>query len=152
MDYQSTVDSLKMVIEPVLERKGIELVELKFLSAPGGQILQLLVDRVNGGISLGECTQVNRELIVIMESQNLISDKYVLEVSSPGLGRPLKTKNDFLRCLNKEARFFLLEEVNQKIEFSGIIKNADEITVQVEVNGESWEVPLSKIRMAKQVI
>lgn len=151
MDNPDLIESIKKIILPLLEEKGLELVELKFLRAPLGQMLQLLVDRPGTGISLGECANLNKEIGFILEEQGIINDRYILEVSSPGLDRPLKTKNDFLRSLGKPARFFLLENVNNKIEFTGVIKKVEGDLAYVEVEGLDWQVPISKIRMAKLV-
>ncbi len=151
MDNPDLIESIKKIILPLLEEKGLELVELKFLRAPLGQMLQLLVDRVGAGVSLGECADLNKRIGFILDEQGMINDKYILEVSSPGLDRPLKTKNDFLRSLGKQARFFLLENVNNKIEFTGVIKKVEGDLVYVEVEGSQWQVPISKIRIAKLV-
>lgn len=152
MDYQALVENVKAAISGILQDEGIELIELKFLRTPQGQILRLLVDRAGGGINVGECAMLNRRIIELLDKEAIIADDYILEVSSPGLDRPLKTKNDFLRCLNKKARFFLLEPVNGRIEYDGLIEKVEGDSAWINVNTVLLELPIAKIRMAKQIL
>jgi ribosome maturation factor RimP len=132
-----------------MEDAGTELVQLDLVRASGQVIVRLLVEKKEGGINLGGCAIINRRLSDILEEQNIISDRYLVEVSSPGLDRPLKTKKDFSRCLNKKVKFFLHEAVNGKIEWDGIIKDATDTDVSVEIDGELVGIPLAKINKAK---
>ncbi len=79
-------------------------------------------------------------------------DKYILEVSSPGLDRPLKTKSDFLRCINRKAKFFLLESIKGKIELDGIITKVEDDSVYIDIDGDIIEIPLVKVNKAKQLL
>jgi ribosome maturation factor RimP len=87
----------------------------------------------------------------MLDENEFIDNRYILEVSSPGLDRPLVTKNDFLRCLKKRVRFFLTEPINGKPEWEGAILKADDEAVYVDI-GEELVIPLSKINKAKQII
>jgi ribosome maturation factor RimP len=81
-----------------------------------------------------------------------LQQRYILEVSSPGLDRPLKSRNDFLRCINRKVRVFLNEPINGKSELEGVITEVKDDSVYIVINTESIEVPLSKVAKAKQVI
>jgi ribosome maturation factor RimP len=106
MDNQISTERLQQVIAPVLGDVQAELVELDLVRASGQIIVRLLVDKP-GRINLDECALINRRLGDIIEEQNIISDRYVLEVSSPGIDRPLKAKSDFARNSGKPVKLFL---------------------------------------------
>ncbi len=152
MDYVAFEEEIKKVIMPVLEAQGIELVELHFIRGRNSSIVRVLADRPCGGISVGDCVYLNRKIGEILESCALIKDNYVVEVFSPGLDRPLKTKSDFSRCINKQVKFFLREAIHGKIEIEGGIEKAGEEAVSVKVEDDILDLPLSNIIMAKQVI
>ena len=115
-------------------------------------VLRILVDRPEGGVSLGECARMNNEISEILDGKDILQARYVLEVSSPGIDRPLVTGSDFLRCVNRRARFFLNETINGKLELEGTIIKVEDDAVFIDIEGESIKVPLSRINKAKQVV
>lgn len=152
MDYAGFTAELKEIIQPVLDQDNIELVELTFVRTRGNSLLRLLVDRPDGAINIGDCARLNRKLQDLLDTRDIIQDSYLLEVSSPGLDRPLKTKNDFLRCLGKQVKFFLNEAINGKIEIDGVISKVEDELVIIDTKAGSLQIPLSKITKAKQVV
>ncbi|MDP2927789.1 MAG: ribosome maturation factor RimP [Candidatus Omnitrophota bacterium] len=133
-------------------KENIELIDLICRYEGNNLILRVLVDKPEGGITLGECALLNRQLGDLLEEKNIIEGDYVLEVSSPGLDRPLKRQKDFLRSLNKEAVFFLNDLVNGKCQWQGVISKVDQATVSIQAPGEILEIPLIKINKAQLVI
>lgn len=152
MDYRGLVENLKEIILPALEEENIELVELNFVKAGGRSILKLLVDKKGGGINLQECAILNEKIGSLLDTQDVIKDRYILEVSSPGLDRPLMTKSDFLRCINKKVRIFLRESIAGKIELEGLILKVEDDSIYIDIEGNHLQIPLSKITKAKQII
>ncbi len=152
MDFQSKVMELKQVILPILEGDGVELVEMNFFAARTRSTLRLLVDRKEGGINLGECARLNTKIGEMLDENNLLQDRYILEVSSPGLDRPLKTPSDYARCINRKVRFFLSEPIKGKIEIQGEIRELTGDSVFAQTEDESVEIPFTKVMRAKQVI
>lgn len=152
MGYEEISEELKQIIQPALQQDGFELVELTFAQYRYSSTLALLVDRIGGGITLGDCTMLNRKIGELLDARDIIGQKYLLEVSSPGIDRPLKTKNDFLRCVGKTVKFFLREAIDGKIELDAQIQGADDNTVKVEARQGALEIPLSNINKAKQII
>jgi ribosome maturation factor RimP len=136
-----------------LERSGYVLVDMRFYRAQGGAlILEILADRAQGGINLDECAVLNRELGALLEEKDLVADRYTLEVSSPGLDRPLVTPQDFGRKIGKEIRVFLRQPVGDRIEYQGHIAAvaADGLTLTTKTG--SIYLPFDKVNKAKQVI
>ena len=149
MDNQILTERLQQAIAPVLEDLQAELVELDLVMASGQIIIRLLVDKPGAGINLDECALINRRLGDIIEEQNIIPDRYLLEVSSPGIDRPLKAKSDFARNSGKPVKLFLREAVNGKIEWDGVIRNVSDTEVFVEIEGQVVAIPLSIINKGK---
>lgn len=149
MDF---TQELKEIIRPLLDEEDVELVELSFIRRRNNSLLRLLVDKRKGGISLEDCARLNQRLGELLDTRNAIQDRYVLEVSSPGLDRPLKTKNDFLRCLGQKVKFFLNEAINGKIEIDGVINKVEDEAVIIDTREGALGIPLSRINKAKQII
>lgn len=152
MYREDVVSRLRESVGTYLGSQGLELVDLIYRQEAGDYHLRFLVDRPEGGISLGECARLNKEIGSILDAEDMLQARYILEVSSPGLDRSLKTRSDFQRCLNKEARFFLNTQVAGKIEHAGIIRQAKDESVSVETKDGIIEIPLSGINKAKQII
>lgn len=152
MDEQILIEKIKVIIEPVLIEANIELVDLVFVHVNGGVTIRLLADKIGGGINLGECAQISRQISQRLEEKDIIASRYMLEVSSPGLDRPLKKERDFLRSLNKEAVFFLNDLVNGKCQWQGVISKVDQAAVFIQAAGQILEIPLIKINKAQLVI
>jgi len=152
MDRRAVINELKSVLSDFLKIQELDLVDLIYRYEGRDLILRILVDKPEGGITLEECTQLNRQISDILDEKDLLQTRYVLEVSSPGLDRNLKTKSDFRRCLNRRVRFFLNEAVNGKIEWEGIITAVKDDVLYIDISGQTLEIPLSKITKAKQIV
>ncbi len=149
---EQIIREVKDLITAYFESQSVELIDLILRYEGSKLILTVLVDRREGRITLGDCALLNRQLGLIFEEKNLIDRDYILEVSSPGLDRPLKTQKGFLRCLNKEVVFFLNDLIDGKIQWQGLVNNVDEKSVFIQHDGQILEIPLTKINKAKLVI
>jgi len=152
MDRDTIVNELRSITEEYLKLKNVDLVELIYRYEGKDLFLRVLVDKPQGGISLGECADINREISNILDQRDVLRERYILEVSSPGLDRPLRTKNDFLRCINRQARIFLIEAINGRLEYEGVILQVNDVSVYLGIDDKSIEIPLPKITKAKQII
>lgn len=152
MDSQAVKEQIKDLIQDFLKTHNIDLVDIIYRHEGRDLFLRILVDKPEGGISLEECAFVNESVGRILDETELVHDKYILEVSSPGLDRPLRTKQDFSRCLNRKARFFLTENINGKIELDGTIEKVEEESVFIRMREGFLKIPFRAIRKAKQII
>jgi ribosome maturation factor RimP len=143
---------LEVLFSNCLENQGLELIDLVYRSSGVKLILTVLVDKPQGGITLQECALVCRQLKDLLEEKSLIDSDYVLEVSSPGLDRPLKNQKDFKRSLNQEAVFFLNDLVNGKCQWQGIVNKVEDASVFIQAKNGILEIPLIKINKAQLVI
>ena len=143
---------MENIISDRLTSQGLELVEFIYRHEGRGLSLRVLADRPLGGITLEECAALNREIGSVLDDMQILRENYLLEVSSPGLDRPLKTGNDFLRCLNKFVHLFFSEPIDGKLELEGMISRVSDESVYINRVGIVIEVPLTKITKAKQII
>ena len=146
------IAQLNKIISDFLAENNFELVEFIHRYEGRDLVLRLLVDKTEGSISMGECAQLNRQIGRLLDEKDIITSRYILEVSSPGLDRPLKTRKDFMRCLNKQVVFFLNDLVNGKCQWQGLINRVDERAVFIDQSGQVLDIPLTKINKAKLVI
>jgi ribosome maturation factor RimP len=146
------LEKINILITSILQNKQLSLVEMRHFYQAGNLVLRILVDRPEGGISVGECAGLNRDICSILDEKDVLKEGYILEVSSPGLDRPLVRKEDFLRCRNKEVRFFLNEPINEKMELQGKISKVEDDAVYIAMQEEIFKVPLIRILRAKQIV
>jgi ribosome maturation factor RimP len=151
MDPQ-LLERIKNVVVREAERKGICLVELNNSFQGRTLLLRIIVDKCAGSVTVDECADLNRKVGMALEEEDIIQDSYILEVSSPGLDRPLKTKEDFSRCLGRKVKFFLIQPINGKIEMDGVIAEVSEDGVKAGTDAGDYKILFSQIQKAKQLI
>lgn len=152
MDRQAIIEELKVIIEDYLKSQSLDLVDFIYRYEGRNLVLRILIDKPVGGISLDECAFHNQNISRILDEKNILQTRYILEVSSPGLDRPLKTKSDFLRCIDKEVKFFLNESIEGKLELDGVIQKVDAEAVYIGTKDMILAIPISKIGKARQVL
>ncbi len=136
----------------LLAERELQLVDLIIKRQGKITTITVLTDKPAGGITIDECIAINRKLVAIIDEQQMIFGDYTIEVSSPGLDRPLKTKEDFRRVIGRLVRFYLRELVENKFEHVGVVKEVMDNTVMVETKVRSLALPLDKINKAVQEI
>ena len=140
---QSIEVTLEQLLEPALRKRGLELVELSVSGNTRRSTLRVFVDRPTG-ISIGECAQLSRDLADLLDTHNPIDSSYILEVSSPGLTRPLKKKRDFQRALGKDVRLIL----RSGADYTGKLSTVSDGILTLEVGGDSLEVSVDDVTKA----
>ena len=118
------------ILLPIIKKNGFELVDVEYVREGGSWYLRAYIDKP-GGINVDDCETVSRELSDILDEKDFIDEAYILEVSSPGLGRPLKKEKDFKRSLGEEVEIRTYRMVDKKKEFTGILKAYDKDTVTI---------------------
>ena len=148
------VDKIRSTVTGAIEGAGYELVEIEWKREPGGWVVRLFVDRPDGGFSLDDCERVSRELSAVLDAADVIPQAYSLEVSSPGLNRPLRTVDHFRRFRGEKAKVRLIAGVDGRRNFSGTIVGVlDDAPsrVVVEVDGKEYTLPLDDLDCANLV-
>lgn len=124
------------ILLPIVEEYGFELVDVEYVKEGGTWYLRTYIDK-EGGISIDDCEKVSHRLSDILDEKDYIDDTYIMEVSSPGLGRPLKKEKDFKRSLGKEVDIRTYRMIDKQKEFTGILKDYDKDTVTIELENET---------------
>ena len=126
--YETRTEEL---ITPILDRMNFELVDVEYVKEGGTWYLRAYIDK-HGGITVNDCEAVAREMNEILDREDFVEDSYVFEVSSPGLGRPLKKEKDYIRSMGKEVEIRTYRAINREKEFYGILSAYDENTVTIK--------------------
>lgn len=119
------------ILIPIVDEFGFELVDVEYVKEGSTWYLRAYIDKP-GGITVDDCEVVSRRLSDILDEKDYIDDAYIMEVSSPGLGRPLKKEKDFKRSLGEEVEIRTYRMVEKRKEFIGILSAYDEKTVTIE--------------------
>jgi ribosome maturation factor RimP len=139
--------SLENVIEPVVAGMGYELVDVQ--ASNGGRFLRLFIDRPQG-INVDDCAAVSRQLARVFEVEGIDYDR--LEVSSPGLDRPLRKQADFVRFAGQKAELRMRHaDAGGRRKYAGVLKGAEAGQVKIEVDGQTVALALDDIDRAKLV-
>lgn len=141
--YEQRTEELLL---PIMEENNFELVDVEYVKEGGNWYLRAYIDK-EGGISVDDCEIVSRRMSDLLDEHDYIEDSYIFEVSSPGLGRPLKKEKDYIRSMGKELEIRTYRAINKEKEFYGILKSYDEDTVTIETEDET-ELTFAKADIA----
>ena len=132
--YEARVEAW---ITPVLEQHQFELVDVEYVREVGVWYLRCYIDK-EGGITVDDCEVISRLLGEWLDKEDFIEDSYILEVSSPGLGRPLKKEKDFARSIGKDVEIRLYKAIDIQKKFTGTLTSydADSVTLTMEDGSE----------------
>ena len=131
--YEQKTEQLLL---PIMEEHQFELVDVEFVKEAGNWFLRAYIDKP-GGIGVDDCETVSRRLSDLLDEQDFIEESYILEVSSPGLGRPLKKDKDLARSIGESVDVRLFRAIDRQKEFTGILKAWDKDTVTLEFEDEA---------------
>jgi ribosome maturation factor RimP len=136
------------LLEPVIEVEGLELLEVEYRRESPGWVLRLFLDRPEG-ITVEHCAQMSRVLGDLLDVADVISNPYHLEVSSPGLNRPLRKPGHFLKQLGRVVEVRTQLPINNRRSFKGTLRAADDHQVAVDCDGHLFEIALADIERAR---
>jgi ribosome maturation factor RimP len=149
-DMVDTVNKrVETVALPVLEELGLELVEVQYRREQSGWVLRLIIDKQEDGVSLEDCAAVSREMSQLLDIEDFIEQAYNLEVSSPGLDRPLKSMADFQRFTGRKTKIKTIEPIAGERVFIGRIQQASGETIILEVGRKEVTIPFSQVAKAR---
>ncbi|MFZ5765718.1 MAG: ribosome maturation factor RimP [Thermodesulfobacteriota bacterium] len=148
---QRIADEVARIVEPVLIESGLELVEVQFRQEQVGLVLRIVIYRKDG-VGIDDCARVSREVGHLLDVEDLIAEKYHLEVSSPGLDRPLKTEKDFIRALGEMITLKVDDSAGQGITHCGVVTDVRNGVVSIQTQAGSLAFPLTDIKKARREI
>lgn len=137
-EYEQKTEKL---LEPIIEKYNYELVDVEYVKEGSNWYLRAYIDK-EGGFTVDDCELVSRELSDLLDEHDYIPDAYILEVSSPGLGRQLKKEKDYARSINKEVDIKLYKPINKQKEYTGFLIGYDDEKFIIRLEDESiMEIP-----------
>lgn len=144
--YEQKTEEL---ITPFVEDKGFELVDVEYVKEGGNWYLRAYIDKP-GGITVDDCEVISRSLSDKLDEEDFIEGAYILEVSSPGLGRPLKKEKDFVRSMGQEVELRTYRAIEKQKEFRGILDAYDKNSITLEVeDGEKLVFDRSNVALVR---
>ncbi|HUL31199.1 MAG TPA: ribosome maturation factor RimP [Thermodesulfobacteriota bacterium] len=141
------VDRVRGMIDPILSNERMELVDIEYRRESKGWVLRLILDK-EGGITLDDCTRVSQEVGRSLDVEDVIQTPYTLEVSSPGLTRPLKTQKDFMKYRHRLIKVRTVDPVQNRRQFKGRLLEVSENGIEIGVDGGIFRIPLSNVARA----
>ena len=138
------------LIEPVLQDMDIEIVDVEYLRERGRWVLRLFIDK-EVGVSLDDCVAVNREIGDLIDVKDIVPNQYVLEVSSPGVNRPLKKVKDFFLAVGKKVKVRTYEPIGDQRNFIGILEEFKGNSLYLLIDGKEISISLKEIKRANLV-
>ena len=145
------IEQVKELAHSICESEGLELVHAEFSAMGKTRLLRIYIDK-EGGVGLDDCASISRELSDILDVKIEIPGKYSLEVSSPGLNRPLVKPSDYSRFKGEKVFIKISEPLTPEFKrnnFKGLIKHSNDESVIIELENGEKEIPFEKIKSAR---
>jgi ribosome maturation factor RimP len=147
---QTIVKGVSDLAEGILGEMGFELVDVEYVSNQGRWVLRLFIDK-EGGVTIDDCARVSGELGDLIDVKNFIDHSYVLEVSSPGLDRPLKKEKDILKAMNRRIKLKMVTPVKGRRNYSGYLRDFKDGTVHLDTDGGLVALPWREVEKANLI-
>jgi len=144
---ENIISNIKELLEPILIEKNLELFDIEFKGLGRKGILRVYIDKAEG-VTIDDCARISRELGALLDVHEVIPGSYNLEISSPGLTRPLRKPSDYLRFRGKKVKIKTVEDIGNKKVFKGKLLDFIDDTVSLETDGMNYLIPYSKIEKA----
>ena len=141
------MDRVGGIAEPILSNEGMELVEIEYRRESKGWVLRLYIDKERG-VTLDDCMRISQEVGRSLDVEDFISTPYTLEVSSPGLPRPLRKEEDFMKYRNHMIKVKTFDPVGNRRQFRGKLLGVSEKRIEIEIEREIFQIPLSNVAKA----
>ena len=144
--------TIEEIVQPIVDSKNFEIVDIEYVKEAGEYYLRVYLDK-EGGISLSDCELVSRELSEILDQKDPIKDNYFLEVSSPGLDRPLKKDKDFERYKGRDVEIKLYKSMNGSKQFEGeLVGLTEDNNIKVIIDGEEVDFTRKEVALIRLAI
>lgn len=152
MEKNAKVDVMEKLWElasPVASEFGLDVVDVEYLQDGGYWYVRIYIEKPDAEITLVDCANVSNR--IEEEVDALIDRKFFLEVSSPGIERPLKSEKDFIRFVGEKARLILKHKLEDSRNWTGEISSYENGTIYLSVEGKKLEIPFNEVKKANLV-
>lgn len=146
------IEQIQAVITPSLNSMGFNLVQVKFIEGNKSQTLQIMAEHPDGTISVDDCALISRQISAVLDVEDIIQSAYRLEVSSPGIDRPLVKLSDYANYISHAAKIETVLPIAGRKRFTGTIKTVAGNDIILTVDGKDFILPFADIQSAKLVL
>lgn len=143
------LDKVEKLLIPVLDQMELEMVDIEYIQDGAYWFLRIYLEKIDGEITLDECAKVSNN--ISEDVDKIIEDKFFLEISSPGLERPLKKEKDFLRFVGEKIKVILRHKIEDSRNWTGKLEKYEESTIYLNVDGKTLTIPFEEIKKANIV-
>jgi len=147
--FDSSLKELHDRIEPLVAAGSLELIELT-VNRRAGNMVRCLVDHSQGGVTVQECTELNRRIVSFLDESKILGEDFIVEVNSPGADRPLRTYKDFLRVIDRTVCLWLYEPVKGKAYIEGTLCAVNKEALTLRHREESFQIDINLIKTGKE--
>jgi ribosome maturation factor RimP len=144
---QETKERVSALAAHVLADQNMELVDLEYRREGQGWVLRLFIDK-EGGITLDDCARMSQEIGTVLDVEDFIGTPYSLEVSSPGLNRPLKNEKDFIKYRDRLIKVKTFDPIDNRRNFKGKLREISDGRIAMEIDGRVVTIPLANVAKA----
>ncbi|MGL4672383.1 MAG: ribosome maturation factor RimP [Cetobacterium sp.] len=148
-EMEEALLKIEKVVLPAIEKRDVNLVDLEYVQEGGYLYVRVFIERLEGDISLEDCKSLSNEIDETIDT--LIPHKFFLEISSPGVERPLKKEGDFIRFKGEQIKVSLKHKLNDNKNFEGIIEDFKDDMLFLDIKGQILEIPFKEIKKANIV-
>jgi ribosome maturation factor RimP len=150
MDKLIMLEQIEELVSPALAQLGYELIEREYVQDGGHWVLRLFIDK-SDGITVGDCAQASRGIQDLIEVEGLIPDNYRLEISSPGIERPIRRRVDFEKLSGSTVKLKTLNPVDGRSNYRGTLEGLDGDEIVMAVDGIRYRVPYKELARARVI-
>jgi len=148
MNKADIVNKVLNVISPVVEGVGYSVIDCDYLNDMGRWILRVYIEKGEEDVSIDDCVKVSRSLEGVLDVEDIIPTRYLLEVSSPGLDRPLKKARDFVRFTGQKIRLRTKEPIGGRSNYYGVLLGMEENNILMNVDNVKYQIPMELLMKA----
>lgn len=146
---EESIEKIEKIVLPVLKEMDLELVDIEYLQEGGYWYVRIYIEKLDGDVSLDDCAKVS--MAVEDDIDKLIDKKFFLEISSPGVERPLKREKDYIRFTGSKIKVSLKHKINEKKNFEGILSKFEDSILFLTTDNAELEIPFKEVRKANLV-
>lgn len=136
------------IFEPELAEQGYELVEVEYVHEYGSMILRMYIDK-DGGINVDDCAEASRMISALMDQADFVGSEYVLEISSPGIERPLRKPEDFVRFIGESIKVKTTTPIEGRRRYKGTLSGFEDGLIALDVDGTTHRIHIENVKRAK---
>lgn len=147
MPSDKTTKRVYELIDPIVSEEGCDLLDVELGSEYGQRTLRVYIGKA-GGVGIQDCSRVSQAIEDVIEVEGVVSGRYNLEVSSPGLDRPLTKTSHFQEAIGRTVKVQTVEKIDGRQNYRGILKQADADRLTIEIDNQEFQVPMQAVRKA----